>query len=92
MRWGRDCLSACLRSAVSTDGQSAFADGPVACEQTVAVPPTQNGSEHPRGNLAIFTRGNAYARGLLPLGKVDAGFHALQRPGPLQVRIECIED
>src|ERR1700751_1186898 len=31
---GPPCLSACLRSAVSTDGQSAFADGPVAFEQT----------------------------------------------------------
>jgi len=34
---GRPCLSACLRSIVSTDGQSAFADGPVACEQTGPV-------------------------------------------------------
>jgi len=40
MRWGRNCLSACLRSAVSTDGQSAFVDGHVACEQTVTVTPT----------------------------------------------------
>ena len=34
---GQPCLSACLRSVVSTDGQSAFADGPVACEQTGLV-------------------------------------------------------
>lgn len=46
----------------------------------------------PWGNLAIFTRDNVYARGLLPLGKVDTGLSALQRPGPLQVRIERIED
>ena len=35
--WGQPCLSACRRSAVSTDNQSAFADGPVACEQTGLV-------------------------------------------------------
>jgi len=35
--WGQPCLSACLRSVVSTDSQSAFADGPVACEQTGLV-------------------------------------------------------
>lgn len=45
----------------------------------------------PWGNLAIFTRGNVHARGLLPLGKVDAGLPVLQRPGPLQVLIERIE-
>jgi hypothetical protein len=44
---GRLCLSAYLRPIVSTDGQSAFADGPVVCEQTEPVTPTQNGSEHP---------------------------------------------
>lgn len=46
----------------------------------------------PWGNLAIFASGNVYARGLLPLGKVDTGLPALQRPGPLKVRIERITD
>lgn len=46
----------------------------------------------PWGNLAIFVDGNVYARGLLPLGKVDTGLPALQRPGPLKVRIERIAD
>jgi hypothetical protein len=35
--WGQPCLSACCRSAVSTDNQSTFAGGPVACEQTGLV-------------------------------------------------------
>ena len=42
----------------------------------------------PWGNLAIFIQGRSYARGLLPLGKVDAGLPVLARPGPYQVRIE----
>lgn len=46
----------------------------------------------PWGNLAIFATGRAYAQGLLPLGKVDKGLPALQRPGPLKVRIERIEN
>lgn len=46
----------------------------------------------PWGNLAVFTRGSVYARGLLPVGKVDAGLSLLQRPGPLQVKVERIED
>ena len=46
----------------------------------------------PWGNLAFFAQGNAYASGLLPLGKVDSGFAVLQRPGPLKVRIERIAD
>mgnify|MGYP000383028757 CR=1 FL=1 len=46
----------------------------------------------PWGNLAIFLGANPYARGLVRLGKVDTGLAALQRPGPLQVRIERITD
>lgn len=42
----------------------------------------------PWGNLAIFIEGRPYARGLLPLGKVDAGLPVLARPGPYRVRIE----
>ncbi|WQI90292.1 cyclophilin-like fold protein [Citrobacter freundii] len=41
----------------------------------------------PWGNLAIFARGRAYARSLIPLGKVDSGLQVLQRHGPLAVQI-----
>lgn len=46
----------------------------------------------PWGNLAIFVSGRHYARGLLPLGRVDTGLPALRRSGPLQVGIERIEN
>lgn len=48
----------------------------------------------PWGNLAIFAEnGDAeYARGLVRLGRVETGLPALQRPGPLRVRIERIEE
>jgi hypothetical protein len=46
----------------------------------------------PWGNLAIFVGDDAYARGLVRLGKVDTGLPALQRSGPLKVRIERSED
>lgn len=36
-----------LRPIVSTDSQSAFADGPAACERIEPVTLTQNESEHP---------------------------------------------
>lgn len=44
---GRCCPSACLRPIVSTDRQSAFTDGPVACRRTATVTFTKNRSEHP---------------------------------------------
>ena len=46
----------------------------------------------PWGNLAIFVGDDAYAPGLVRLGRVDTGLPALQRPGPLQVRIERVQD
>lgn len=46
----------------------------------------------PWGNLAIFVEDGEYARGLVRLGRVDSRLPALQRPGPLKVRIERIED
>lgn len=46
----------------------------------------------PWGNLAIFVGDGRYARGLVRLGRVDTGLPALQRPGPLKVRIERIQD
>jgi hypothetical protein len=46
----------------------------------------------PWGNVAIFVGGgNAYAKGLLPLGKVESGLSVLAKNGPLKVRIERIE-
>ncbi len=46
----------------------------------------------PWNNLAIFAGDNVYASGLVPLGKVITGLSALQRPGPLKVRIERLKD
>jgi hypothetical protein len=46
----------------------------------------------PWGNLAIFVGNDVYARGLVRLGRVDSGLPALQRSGPLKVRIERIND
>jgi hypothetical protein len=46
----------------------------------------------PWGNLAIFVEGRNYARGLVRLGRVESGLPALQRPAPLHVRIERIDE
>lgn len=46
----------------------------------------------PWNNLTIFAGDNVYASGLVRMGKVDTGLSALQRPGPLKVRIERIPD
>jgi hypothetical protein len=46
----------------------------------------------PWGNLAIFVEGGKYARGLVRLGRIESGLPALQRPGPLQVRIERVDE
>jgi hypothetical protein len=47
----------------------------------------------PWGSLAIFAENDDgdYVRGLVRLGRVETGLPALQRPGPLNVRIERIE-
>jgi hypothetical protein len=42
----------------------------------------------PWGNLAIFYRDSLYARGLIPLGRIDSGIEALSVPGPLKVTID----
>jgi len=42
----------------------------------------------PWGNLAIFYRDAPYAKGLIPLGRIDSGIEALSVPGPLKVTIE----
>ena len=44
----------------------------------------------PWGNLAIFAERRAYAPRLLPLGRIESGLPAIQRPGPLKVRIERV--
>lgn len=46
----------------------------------------------PWGNLAIFLSGNVYARGLVPLGKVDSGLQVLRQPGSFKVTIERIDE
>ena len=46
----------------------------------------------PWNKLTIFAGDNVYANGLVRIGKVDTGLAALQRPGPLKVRIERIQD
>ena len=46
----------------------------------------------PWGNLAIFVGDNVFARGLVRLGQVDMGLPALERPGPLKVRIDLIKE
>nr|WP_315185559.1 cyclophilin-like fold protein [uncultured Albidiferax sp.] len=46
----------------------------------------------PLNHLVVFAGDNVYADGLVRMGRVDTGLAALQRPGPLQVRIERIAD
>ncbi|WP_092757031.1 cyclophilin-like fold protein [Rhodoferax sp. OV413] len=46
----------------------------------------------PWNNLTIFAGDNVYADGLVRMGKVATGLAALQRSGPLKVRIERIQD
>jgi hypothetical protein len=45
----------------------------------------------PWGNLAIFYKDAGYARGLIPLGRIDSGIEALSVPGPLKATIERVE-
>ncbi|WP_027996975.1 cyclophilin-like fold protein [Simplicispira psychrophila] len=42
----------------------------------------------PWGNLAIFYKDGHCSSGLVPLGRVDSGLDALQRLGPVSVRLE----
>jgi hypothetical protein len=41
----------------------------------------------PWGNLAIFIANNAYAKGLVKLGRIDSGVAILERTPPLKVHI-----
>lgn len=45
----------------------------------------------PSGNLAIFYRDSAYARGLVKLGSIASGVDTLRRSGPLQATIKLAE-
>ncbi|SOE35349.1 hypothetical protein SAMN05216519_1330 [Delftia acidovorans] len=63
-------------------------------ESTVPVKAGDLAYYAPWGNLAIFVEdgtGN-YTGDLMRLGAVETGLPALQRPGPLQVRIERTPD
>ena len=45
----------------------------------------------PWGNLAIFYRDQPYARGLVSLGRIDAGVDALKVSGKSKVTIEAVK-
>jgi hypothetical protein len=45
----------------------------------------------PWGNLAVFYKDSGYSKGLIKLGKIDSGVKALNRTGPLKVKIEIVE-
>lgn len=63
-------------------------------ETTVAVKAGDLAYYAPWGNLAIFVEdgtGN-YTGDLMRLGALETGLPALQRPGPLEVRIECMPE
>lgn len=45
----------------------------------------------PWGNLALFYKDFGYSKGLIKLGRLDAGADVLRRPGKVQARIERIE-
>jgi len=45
----------------------------------------------PWGNLAVFYRESRYASGLVKLGTITSGIEALERPGPLKVNIQLVE-
>jgi hypothetical protein len=44
----------------------------------------------PWGNVAIFYKDAPYARGLIPLGRIDAGAEALSARGPLKATIDAV--
>jgi hypothetical protein len=45
----------------------------------------------PWGNVALFYKDAPYARGLILLGRIDAGLETLSTPGPLKARIEAAD-
>ena len=46
----------------------------------------------PWGNLAIFYEDFRHSAGLIKLGRIDSGLEVLNRPGPLRVTIEPVEE
>jgi hypothetical protein len=46
----------------------------------------------PWGNLAIFYKDFGYSRGLVKLGRIDAGVEAFDRPGTRKVIMQRIEE
>lgn len=46
----------------------------------------------PWGNLAVFLKDFEYSSGLVVFGKFDAGIETMNRPGPLRVTIERVEE
>ena len=45
----------------------------------------------PWGNLAIFYKDSGFAKGLIPLARIDSGIEALSGPGTLNVTIKPVE-
>lgn len=46
----------------------------------------------PWGNLALFYRDFGYAQGLIKLGHIDKGADVFNVPGPVQVKIELLQE
>ena len=46
----------------------------------------------PWGNIAIFYKDFGYSKGLIPLGRIDAGSELLRSPGKLSVQIELTSE
>ncbi|MGZ8254637.1 MAG: cyclophilin-like fold protein [Burkholderiaceae bacterium] len=45
----------------------------------------------PWGNLAVFYRDQPFAKGLVSIGRIEAGVDALKVGGPLKVTIEAVK-
>jgi hypothetical protein len=45
----------------------------------------------PWGNVAFFYKDAPYARGLIPLGRIDTGIEVFRTAGPLKARIEAAD-
>ena len=46
----------------------------------------------PWGNLAIFYKDFSYSSGLIVLGKIDTGIDGLNVPGPVNMKIELLNN
>ena len=70
-----------LRRKLSTEGAPAGSDPSIGDITYYA----------PWGNLALFYKDFGYSKGLIKLGRIDSGVEALNRPGPVRVKIELVE-